>query len=69
MGGHLLFEDNWLNGLGIIGIFFDFLKGGGLFYPLFEIWKLFWNHNKKLWEVTFLFEVDRLSGLGVEEFV
>ena len=33
--------------------------------PLFEILKTFLIQNKKLWGVTFLFEVDWLSVLGV----
>ena len=33
--------------------------------PFFEILKMFFIQNKKLWGVTFLFEVDWLSGLGV----
>ena len=44
--------------------FFEFLKGG-ICCPPFEIFKTFLIQNKKLWGVTFLFEVDWFSGLGI----
>ena len=64
MGGHLFVSSQLVEWFRSYRQFFEFLKGG-LFSPLFEILKSFLFLNKKLWVVTFLFEVDWLSGLGV----
>ena len=58
MGVTFLFQVDWLSGLGVIGIFWVF-KGGEFFDPPFwNFQKKIYIQNKKLWGVTFFFEVN-----------
>ena len=68
MGVTFLFEVDQLRVLEVKACF-DFLKGGYAFLtPFLKFWKCFLIQNKKLWRVTFLFEADWSSGLGVKGF-